>query len=148
MTVTRCQSFNECGQSPAPRRPIAHILMEPTEASGEETPPETPAPRACRSWPTSQPLGLPDPNDPPWPVRKRGRPEQTSPGAETSPALPQSPHLWNGNQNTHTSQTHSEEKTRPVRPGLSTFCLYKNSFWGPARCEMPPAPSLTRQSTQ
>ena len=108
---------------PCPSLPeFTHIFMEPTKASGEETPPDTPASRACSSWPTSQPLVLPDPNDPPWPVRREGGQSRRPDPASVSTSVEQRSGSQRG-------------ETKPVRPGLSTFCLYEsgNSFPGPAR---------------
>ncbi|KAB1269471.1 hypothetical protein Cadr_000017462 [Camelus dromedarius] len=105
-------SFNECRLSATSHRPVVHIRTEPTEVRG-------PAPWACDSWPTSQPLGLPDPNDPPCP------PEQTSlvDGVQgPRPALPcLSFHIC------------GMEMRTPTPPGSRAFCLYKsgNAFLGP-----------------
>ena len=160
-TGTRCPAFTECGQKPASRRPIAHIFissvqslsrvqlfatpwtaacqaspvhhqlpspefthifMEPTKASGEETP--------------QRPLHLGPAALGPPPSHSSFQTQMTHPGPSGQEG-DQSRWPCPASVSTFAEQRLGSQRgeARPVRLGLSTFCLYEsaNSFPGPAQ---------------
>ena len=112
---------------------FTHIFMEPTKASGEETPQ-----RPLHLGPAA--LGPPR-------SHSSFQTQMTHPGPSGQEG-DQSRWPCPASVSTFAEQRLGSQRgeARPVRLGLSTFCLYEsaNSFPGPAQEEMPPAPSLRR----